>query len=392
MRNDLEPALERWVSVKLIDLDTAQKIRAYETEHRGRAGERWQILVVVALGSIMLAGGVLLFIAAHWESLSPTQRFLLVLSKIAALHVAGALTSRRFPALSVALHGIGTVALGAGIFLAGQIFNLQEHWPGGVMLWALGAALGWWVLRDWVQGTLLALLLPAWLTSEWIDATERYANADRITAAFVLLVMITYLSAVRGGVKESPLRRALLWVGGIGILPAAIATCGMASEVVSRGQWGWYRYHHWLSTGDTILAWGVAIMLPLALAWRLRRQAAWMNAVAAVWVLLLAYSHAIFHADTAMAFIWNKVSVYLLGGIGAIGLVLWGMIEERKERINLGLAGFAVTVMFFYFSEVMDKLGRSAALIGLGLLFLVVAWAMERTRRSLMKRMTERAQ
>jgi len=39
--------------------------------------------------------------------------------------------------------------------------------------------------------------------------------------------------------------------------------------------------------------------------------------------------------------------------------------------------------MFFYFSNVMDKLGRSASLMGLGLLFLILAWGLERTRRQL---------
>jgi hypothetical protein len=42
-----------------------------------------------------------------------------------------------------------------------------------------------------------------------------------------------------------------------------------------------------------------------------------------------------------------------------------------------------LTVLFFYFSNVMDKLGRSASLIGLGLLFLIVGWGLEPTRRKL---------
>jgi uncharacterized membrane protein len=40
-------------------------------------------------------------------------------------------------------------------------------------------------------------------------------------------------------------------------------------------------------------------------------------------------------------------------------------------------------VLIFYFSNVMDKLDRSASLMGLGLLFLILAWGLERTRRRL---------
>jgi uncharacterized membrane protein len=47
------------------------------------------------------------------------------------------------------------------------------------------------------------------------------------------------------------------------------------------------------------------------------------------------------------------------------------------------VAGFGLTVIVFYFSEVMDKLGRSASLIGFGILFLVLAWLLEKTRRQL---------
>jgi len=77
-------------------------------------------------------------------------------------------------------------------------------------------------------------------------------------------------------------------------------------------------------------------------------------------------------------------AVYALCALGSIGLIAWGMKERREERVNLGIAGFALTVLFFYFSTVMDKLGRSASLIGLGLLFLLGGWLLEKTRRRLL--------
>ncbi len=71
--------------------------------------------------------------------------------ELAGFHLAGGVLMPRFRALGLSLHAIGTVALGGGIYLAGQIFNLQEHWPGGILLWAIGAVLSWLVLRDWLQ-------------------------------------------------------------------------------------------------------------------------------------------------------------------------------------------------------------------------------------------------
>jgi hypothetical protein len=87
----------------------------------------------------------------------------------------------------------------------------------------------------------------------------------------------------------------------------------------------------------------------------------------------------------------DRIPVYLWCAVGSAGLAAWGVREARAERINLGIAGFALTVALFFFSSVMDKLGRSASLIALGLLFLSGGWLLERTRRNLMARIRPEA-
>jgi uncharacterized membrane protein len=390
MQTGYEPLLERWVNVRLIDTTTADRIREFEKGRADGQGLRWPVLIALAFGALMICGGVLLFVAAHWDALSPAQRFSHVLFMIAIFHVAGAVLSEKFPALATALHGIGTVALGAGIFLSGQIFNLEEHWPGGIMLWAFGAWIGYLLRRDWVQFALAALITPAWLVGEWAVRTEMYGNSGRIAAAAVLMLAFSYLTAVGASEKKSHVRTVLLWIGGIALIPAAAATVGSAWEA-SRG-YSYYRVGA-LPLWATLLGWALAIILPLRVACMLRGRAAWMNAVAALWTVLLAYSYFNVHgADSGVSYIWNKVSVYLICTLGAVGLAAWGLKEGRRERINLGVAGFGITVLAFYFSEVMDKLGRSASLIGFGLIFLVLAWGMERTRRKLIARMSGGAQ
>jgi uncharacterized membrane protein len=166
--------LQRWLQAGLLDAQSAGRIREFETS-RESSGTRWPVVFAIAFGSIMVAADILLFVAAHWENLSPTQRFLLVLVMISGFHLAAGALMPRFQALGLALHVVGTVALGGGIFLAGQIFNLQEHWPGGILLWAIGTVLSWLVLQDWLQATLTALLIPAWMASEWSVRAEHSA-------------------------------------------------------------------------------------------------------------------------------------------------------------------------------------------------------------------------
>ena len=57
--------LARWTEAGLIDPATAGRIREFEQQHVGSTRLRWPIVVALAFGALMLAGGVLLFVAAH---------------------------------------------------------------------------------------------------------------------------------------------------------------------------------------------------------------------------------------------------------------------------------------------------------------------------------------
>ena len=98
-----------------------------------------------------------------------------------------------------------------------------------------------------------------------------------------------------------------------------------------------------------------------------------MNLVAAIWVVGLNLA--------AQA----QLDILLYGwcAVGSAAMVAWGIYEFRAERINLGMAGFALTIVFFFFSSVMDKLGRSASLMALGILFVGGGWYWEKLRRKL---------
>ncbi|HVH72639.1 MAG TPA: DUF2157 domain-containing protein [Candidatus Dormibacteraeota bacterium] len=378
MADALGKRLDRWVAAGVLDREGAARIRAYEESQRSTERLGWPVLLALGLGGVLLCAGVLLFVAAHWDELSPGWRFTLLLSMVALFPIAGALTSERFPALSRTFYVIGTVCVGAGIFLTAQIFNLEEHWPSGILLWAVGALTGWLLLRQWPQGVLVALLVPAWLAGEWEVRAEGYAGSNRLLLEGLLLVAFTYLTA-RTSEENSVIRQALVWIGGISLLPLAVLAFVEGHEF-----WGW-RSRTEISPVLEITSWVIAIGAPLLLAFALRKQKVWLNAAAAAWVLVIGtFRPANSNASGGLAdYAWNTLGPYFWAGIGALGLVGWGLLEKRRERINLGVAGFALTVTIFYFSDVMDKLGRSASLIGLGMLFLFGGWSLERARRKL---------
>ena len=356
---DWERRLERWLGEGLIEPATVQRIRDFEGTSRGRRGLRWPVVLALSFGSLLIGAGVLLFVSAHWDALSPAQRMSVVVGQVALFHLGGAWFTDRFPGLSSALHALGTIALGGGIALAGQIFNLAEHWPSGILVWTLGAAAGWWLLKDWPQLTLTALLVPAWLASEWhVKLGGRHPD---LLAAFLLLMAFSYLSA-RHPEGDSRGRRALTVIGSVAVLPLALML------VAYEFYWRSLRFQE-----GTAFFWVLAFLFPLAVAFRLRGSRSWMNGVAALWVLAL----------VGLSHYEAKLVVQLWCALGSIGMVAWGFHEARSERVNLGVAGFGITVLFFYFSSLMDKLERSASLVGLGLLFLGGGWILEKTRRRL---------
>jgi uncharacterized membrane protein len=84
-----------------------------------------------------------------------------------------------------------------------------------------------------------------------------------------------------------------------------------------------------------------------------------------------------------------SVVSYALVAAAAVFLAWWGVKERSKALVNYGIAGFALTVAWFYFSSVMDKLGRSLGLIALGVLFLAGGWMLEKMRRRLIEAMRD---
>jgi uncharacterized membrane protein len=367
MRKDWEAPLERWTSAGLIDQPTGVRIREFEEARAPAHGFRWPVLVALAFGTILLAAGILLFVSAHWDELSPVARMTVVILMIAMFHGGGALSAGRFEGLSIALHAIGTIALGAGIALAGQIYHLSEHWPSAILLWAIGAAVAWALLRQWPQAALTALLIPCWVASEWwLDAHEE----RRLPVAVGLCVLaFTYFTAPQDR-KDSTARQAVSWLGGIALIPT------VAWVVADRWDALWTSESKFVGSA-TWLPMLIAIAVPLTLAFVLRRQAVLWNVGATAWVVLLA----------VLSVAKLELAAYFWCVAGSVGLAFWGIREQREERVSLAFLGFAITVLVFYFSDVMAKLDRAVSLILLGVLFLGGGWLLERTRRRIIARM-----
>jgi uncharacterized membrane protein len=376
-RGAIEKAIDGWLKAGLLDAATAARLREHEANanqpHTGRL-----TILAFGFGGLLLAAGAFLFVAAHWQDVSPWGRFATLLAMTAALHVGGAFGARFSPSLATALHAVGTAVFGAGIFLSGQVFNLQEQWPEAFLLWAAGAAVAAWLLRDWPQILWVAVLGPAWLVSEWGTRYPwdrvAYTDAAESVVPFGLAVLAAAYVAAPGQDLDSTWRRALARLGAVVLVLSAygLARLGTWMNVPETGL---------PPPPDTLLAsgWAVAIALPLTVAFLLRRSKAWPVAV----VALLA--GAVVLLDPSVT--WQRLLVYLIYAVGSAGMVAWGMFDRVRLRVNLGVLSFVLTVLAFYFSSLFDMLGRAFGLIGMGLLCIGGGWVAERGRRRLLARL-----
>src|SRR5579871_470410 len=207
---DVESILKRWLAAGVLDGASAERIRAWEAGQKRSAGPlssgvalAWQGVVALILGGLLLGTGVVLFVSAHWDQLSPGARFALVILMVGIFHLGGAAFRDRYLALSTTLHAVGTVAAGAAIALVGQIFNIQEHWPAAILLWAIAALVAWALLHDQAQQILTFLLFPAWIFCELEFYTEQHIGQALYLGRFLFVWAIFYLTMILGSRRRT---------------------------------------------------------------------------------------------------------------------------------------------------------------------------------------------
>ncbi|WP_420239172.1 DUF2157 domain-containing protein [Telmatobacter bradus] len=385
---DLESMLQRWTAAGVLDDEAAARIRTFEVlpEAARSRGLRWQSLIALILGALLLGCGVILFVSVHWDQLGTGARFLLVLAMVSLFHLAGGWTRASYKSLSTALHAVGTLSTGAAITLVGQIFNIQEHWPAAILLWALAAWAGWALLHDEAQQTLAILLTPAWILSELAYRSQWKIGQDvylgRFCVLWGMLYLILFLHAKRrlaAGLLNTAATLALL-----------VGSCMMLE--------GWATYsseQSFLPFGLRVWFWLAMGLLPFGLATFKGRKGLIPMAATLAYALALPCCQHVwmqsFNGHYTGSYTRTEPSLMahaLVAGF-AVFLCWWGVRVGSRWLVNLGVVGFALAVGWFYYSNLFDAFGRSLGLIGLGILFLVGGWALEKLRRGLLAHMNE---
>jgi len=374
-----EEYLQRWANAGVVDAATVERVRSYEAQRETPSEHRWLVSILLSLGLILLVGGLMLFVAAHWDQVGPWTRLSLVMGFLAIFHVLAVVSVRRFPGMATALHGVGTAGAGAAILTIGEIFNMQEHWPTAVLLWAICAGAGWWLLRDQVQQTITLMLVPVWLVCEWSYYAEGYGCASVYIGRMTAVIAAVFLT----GFIRFP-RRGVFWALYIqGML-------GLVGSVVALSD-GWTKYGNEPTvTPGLQIASAIVIVAVTACGWLWERRNLLPVLAVTVMSYLLPWRKVYSVPDSGsyngVPYIRDAPSalMYALVAVTTVVVAWWGLRQKSRAVVNYAVVAFGLTVLWFYFSSLMDKFGRSLGLIGLGILFLAGGAVLERVRRKLM--------
>ncbi|MGD0831463.1 MAG: DUF2157 domain-containing protein [Terracidiphilus sp.] len=373
---DFESLVNRWHSAGILDAEAVGRIRAFEDSQQKPSGLRWQGIVALILGAILLACGVALFVSAHWDQMGPVARLSVVLAMVSVFHLGGGCARSRFSGLSTALHAVGTLSTGAAIALVGQIFNIEEHWPAAVFMWAVAALAGWALLRDEAQQILALLLVPAWILSEFSYYAEGHIGEEVYAGRFLIVWAILYLTFFLGS------KRKILQ----GILFAVSAIAALIGVVLLLDPWRSWGDRTFLSLSLQTWGWiGIAVV-PLLFAVFKFKKTVIPVAVAICFSIALPWCQRVWtDHEYYGSYVRNEpnLTAHALVAAFCVFVIWWGVRQASKALVNLGIVAFAIAVGWFYFSDIFDKLDRSLGLIGLGILFLAGGWALEKMRRNL---------
>ena len=164
-------------------------------EHFNLKEDNNRFLVIISfVGAVLVAGGILLLIAANWDAIPRGVKLATGLGVMLAAHAGGwwlREVRQDCRKTGEALHLVGSLLFLGNIALIGQIYHLVSSPPNAFLLWWAGIAALPWLLKSEIQHLLALLAFGIWFGMEMNAKGSRIQLHDESQVlAYALLGLI----------------------------------------------------------------------------------------------------------------------------------------------------------------------------------------------------------
>jgi len=350
------------------------------------------LAIVSIVGAVLIAAGITLLIAAHWNEIPRGVKIAAGLALMLGFHAGGwwlREVQGQYRRTGEALHWIGSCLFLANIALIGQIYNIVSRPPNAFLLWWIGIAALPWLLRSKAQHVLLLIAVGIWFGFEvnergsWI-----YCESDRQVLLYALLGLV-YLG----------IGYCLRWTR-FAEFAGVTEKSGLLAFLVFTYPLTWKEFFGWEHSGLHVWFFpvlGLSALLPLAAGIRSLRALTdqwrwtWFAALVGMVVFMATVWFGCWQLGQVESHhrLWGESWNYL-GGILAVFVfcllqIQVGLQEGSPFLVNLGVGFIALDILAAY-CDLFGSMARTGVMFLISGIFLIVFGVyLEKKRRALMK-------
>lgn len=408
--------LDTWIAKGLVPADSRQAI--LESVGAGRSSNRLELILAI-LGVILVGLGALSFVGANWAEMTKLTRLVVLFGGLwLAYAAAAAFVARGSDLIAQAFVLLGVLLFGTNIWFIAQTYNINSHFPDGILLWGLGAlaaaaivpsraslaaaiALGaYWTYQEtqempFSDRAIHVPFLFYWAAGAALGAYLRWRPAIHLSALALILWCIISREAIQRMLGWSDAEIHAIYV----FLPLAIWSATLIFEGSADGlrlTVGHYAFFAFL-TAFGLLHFSHGVAQGPTTTWMFFAAIAGVAAIAAVVASLQRKgSTGLDLAGTAFACIATFLYVMSVRGgsaydvpmiVATLIVIVWSVSRgarlDDRFVVNLSLVAFGLWTLYVYFELFSGLLDQALFFTVGGVLLIALALGLEQTRRRL---------
>jgi uncharacterized membrane protein len=386
--------------MKYADIQRIREAGLISEEQQLRINEHFKLkedanrflAIVSFFGAILVAAGIVLLIAANWDTIPRGIKLAAGLGLMLGAHAAGwwlREVRKDYRKTGEALYLVGGLLFLGNIALVGQIYHLVSRPPNAFLLWFLGIAPLPWLLRSRALHVLGLLSFGLWFGMEVNEkGSPIYLGDESQVLAYALLGLVYFGLGL------------LLRRGSFTVFSTVTERLGLLALLLFSYPLTWPGFM-WGHHADRALAapWLLPVLAVVAMAlvaigarhFELDRQWRWtwgLTLVGAAGLLAV-----VFFVPDQEAWRWYREFTSVNAG-AALALFVFSLLQIQvglQERspflVNLGVVFIALDIIAVYFGLFGTMAFTGMMFVVSGVFLMVFGVWLEKKRRRLMRRL-----